>query len=240
MDASALTLIFDQVVPFLTSMGLGRRLPGFVGDCYRKRDYWQEQSREMVDHFLMMRSSGTAMGKGKGDKEFMVDSDKYLLSPLADGVDTFLGRKLTHEELVEQTMGYMFAGSGTTSSTLTYLLYAISRPENAHIQERVRTEVAGFKADCSVVTTARQNAYITAVIKEVFRLYPALISTFPRVLAEPLQVGPGAGFTVSAGTVVGMQNWIHHRDPAVFTDPKRFAGALAHEHAGNGGSTDAI
>ncbi|CAK7207779.1 hypothetical protein SEUCBS139899_010592 [Sporothrix eucalyptigena] len=207
MDSSALTLIFDQAAPFLSSWGLGSKLPGFVGDSYRNMDYWRDKSREMVDHFLM---------NSKVD-------DKFLLSPLSNNVDNFLGRKLTHDELVEEAMGYMFAGSGTTSSTLTYLLYSISRPENMHIQSRLRDEVSSIfsAATTSVedISAVRKNPYINAVIKEVFRLYPTIISTLPRVLAEPMVIDK---YALPAGTVVGMQNWIHHRDPTVFPDPHKF------------------
>lgn len=41
----------------------------------------------------------------------------------------------------------------------------------------------------------------------------------PRVLLEPMQLDE---HTVPAGTVVGMQNWIHHRNPAVFPNPDQF------------------
>lgn len=112
MDGSAPTLIFDSVLPFLRPTGLGAKLPGFIADAYRNLQYWEQQSRIMVDHFLEKSSS----------------DEKYLLSPIATGVDGFPGRRLNHEELVEEAMGYMFAGSGTTSSTLTYLLYALSLP----------------------------------------------------------------------------------------------------------------
>ncbi|KAL1889586.1 hypothetical protein Sste5346_008835 [Sporothrix stenoceras] len=171
-------------------------------------DYWREKSREMVDHFLM---------NSKAD-------EKYLLSPLANTVDAFLGRKLTHEELVEEAMGYMFAGSGTTSSTLTYLLYAISRPENMHIQARLRDEVSNISTAATAgteddIVAVRKNPYINAVIKEVFRVYPTIISTLPRVLTEPMVIDK---YKLPAGTVVGMQNWIHHRDPTVFPDPDKF------------------
>lgn len=205
MDGSALTLIYDNALPLLTSTGLGLKLPGFVGTCYRQREYWREKSREMVDHFLK---------NAKAD-------EKYLLSPLANGVDGFLGRKLSHEELVEEAMGYMFAGSGTTSSTLTYLLYAISRPQTMHIQARLRDEIASLPVvdGVSDVSAVRQNAYVNAVIREVMRLYPTIVSTLPRVLLEPMQIDK---YTLPAGTVVGMQNWIHHRDPAVFPEPDKF------------------
>ncbi|KAF9777486.1 hypothetical protein IL306_004414 [Fusarium sp. DS 682] len=201
MDGSALTLLFDGLLPFMNKFGLASKLPGIVGDSYRKRDYWQEKSYEMVDLFLEKSSS----------------DEKYLLTPLATGVDGYLGRKLTHEELVEEAMGYMFAGSGTTSSTITYLLYELSKPENSAIQEHLRTEVLAIPDED--IVAIRNNPYINAIIKETLRLHPTIISTIPRLLTEPLTIGE---YTIPPGTVVGMQNWLHHRDASVFPDPDKF------------------
>ncbi|KAH7065894.1 cytochrome P450 [Paraphoma chrysanthemicola] len=201
MERSAITLIFDGVFPFLRSTGLGARLPGSVGEAYRSLQYWEEESRNMVDHFLA-KSSADA---------------KFLLSPIATGVDGFLGRKLNHEELVEEAMGYMFAGSGTTSSTLTYLLYALSLPENTCIQEQLRDEIRNIPAND--MNALRQNAFVNAVIKETFRRFPTIISTLPRVLQGPLHIGETL---IPAGTVVGMQNWMHHRNPEVFPNHDQF------------------
>ncbi|KAH6983990.1 cytochrome P450 [Ilyonectria destructans] len=54
-------------------------------------------------------------------------------------------------------------------------------------------------------------SYLTAVIKETYRRFPAITSTLPRILGQPLEV-IDTGMTLPPGTVVGMQNWVHHRD----------------------------
>lgn len=164
MEGSAPTLIIDSIFPFLRSTGLGPEIPGFISNAYRNLGYWEKQSRIMVDHFLEKSSS----------------NDQYLLTLIATGVDSFLGRKLNHEELVEEAMGYMFAGCGTTSSNLTYSLYALSLPENSHIQERLRREINELRADD--ISGIRQHPYLNAIIKETFRRYPTIVSTLPHVL----------------------------------------------------------
>ncbi|KAI5460923.1 cytochrome P450 [Mariannaea sp. PMI_226] len=201
MDGSAPTLIFDSALPFLKPLGIGPYMPGAVGDSYKKREYWQRTSYEMVDYFLKHSTS----------------DEKYLLTPLATAVDEHLGRKLDHEELVEEAMNYMFAGSGTTSSTLTYLLYEISKPENEQIQLRLRSEITVL--DVNDIVAIRNSPFINAVIKETFRIHPTIISTLPRMLIEPMKLDK---YTLPSGTVVGMQNWLHHRDPCVFPEPDRF------------------
>ncbi|KAJ6084369.1 cytochrome P450 [Penicillium sp. IBT 16267x] len=204
MDGSAQTLIFTSIMPWLRSTGLGKRLPGHVGDCYRKDAYWQLKSREMVDHLLRASSTGAS-------------TEKNLLSPLLHGTDSFLGRKLTHDELVEEAMGIMFAGSGTTSSTLAYMLYALSCPENEGIQAMLRDEV--MRLPSNDIVALRNSPYVNAVIKETFRLFPTIVSTLPRLLGESFQLGK---YTLPAGTVIGMQNYVHQRESSVFPEPGRF------------------
>lgn len=84
MDGSALTLLFDTALPFLSPLGLGPKLPGLMGDCYRKREYWTVKLREMVDYFL----------------KHCTEDDIFLLTPLVKGTDAFLERKLSTNELV--------------------------------------------------------------------------------------------------------------------------------------------
>ncbi|OOQ87506.1 hypothetical protein PEBR_20328 [Penicillium brasilianum] len=205
MDDSAKTLPLTSIMPWLRSAGLGLKLPGPVGHAFRQTQYWETRAHEMVTHLMRVTGNGTE------------SLEKNLLAPLLNGVDSFLGRKLTKDELVEEAMGIMFAGSGTTSTTLTYLFYAISLPENSAIQTKLREEVLSLPDDD--ILALRNNDYINAVIKETFRLFPTIISTLPRIVTETFQM---ENLTLPTGTVVGMQNYVHHRDPSVFPEPNMF------------------
>ncbi|MBE3049540.1 cytochrome P450, partial [Candidatus Bathyarchaeota archaeon] len=134
------------------------------------------------------------------------------------GVDEFHGRKLGEVELVAEAMGVMVGGSGTLSTTLTYLLYELSRPENSDVQKRVREEILGIP-DTDSISALRNNTYVNAVITETLRLYPSIVSTLPRVIPEPLQLGE---HVIPAGTVVGMAHFVHQRDPHIFPEPERW------------------
>ncbi|CAG9975294.1 unnamed protein product [Clonostachys byssicola] len=199
IDGSAAAFMYSASIPFASM--LGPRLPGPIGASYRAFADWQQASREMVDHFLQHSSEET----------------KYLLNPLSQSSDRFLNRKLAHNELVEEAKTYMFAGSGTTSTTLTYILYEISKPNHRHIQDRLYQEVRGLQE--GDITGLRNNNYVNAVIKETMRLHPTIISTLPRLLTEPMQLD---NLCLPSGTIVGMQNWIHHRNPAVYPSPESF------------------
>ena len=115
-------------------------------------------------------------------------------------------------------MGIMLAGSGTTSSTFTYLLYALSLPQNQRVQKRLREELLAVSSKDDLAEL-RGLPYLNAVIKETMRLYPTIISTLPRILDQPLHI---SGIELPPGVLVGMQNYVHHRDPIVFSDPEAF------------------
>lgn len=51
------------------------------------------------------------------------------------------------------------------------------------------------------------------------RVYPTIISTLPRILDKPLAVGK---HLLPEGTFVGMQNYVHHRDPLLYPHPDEF------------------
>lgn len=202
MNGSIFAFLVDKLFPSLRSSGLASKLPGLVGDSCRKHDHWADKTREMVDGLL--ESSG--------------EDARFLLTRVAHGVDEFHDRKLSEVELVAEAMGVMVGGSGTLSTTLTYLLYELSRPENRRVQERVREEVLGIP-NTENISALRNNTFVNAVITETLRLYPSIVSTLPRVLPEPLQLGEHA---VPAGTVVGMAHFVHQRDPHIFPEPERW------------------
>lgn len=204
METSGPRLIFNTMFPPLKTGTWGTKMPGRIGVVYRAHKYWHDCSRQMVREYL--------------DRKDSEDIQDYLLAPFRDGVDGWLGRQLSEAEFVEEAMGIMLAGSGTTSSTLTYLIYAISQPQNQHVQDRLREEVMALSGT-DHLAELRGAPYLNAVIKETMRLYPTIISTLPRILDQPIYIN---GMELPPGVLVGMQNYVHHRDPVIFPDPEAF------------------
>ncbi|KAK5049564.1 hypothetical protein LTR84_004493 [Exophiala bonariae] len=201
MDASAVAIITSAAVPGL-KRSVGRRLPGSIGKAFRQWDSWQKITTNLLDTFQQHELAQDKTGR-------------FMTTPLLLSVDKHLGRKLKRDELIEELMGLTFAGSGTTSTTLTYLLYALAKDSDR--QERLREELRSSAGDS--LNELQPLPYLNAVIKETLRLYPTIMSTLPRVLNKPLVVDK---HLLPVGTSVGMQNYVHHRDPNLYPQPDEF------------------
>lgn len=202
MEDSPTMLITSSIMPFLRSWGIGQYLPGSIGHAFRQYKFFEQYTRKIYHEFDH---------DSKGDS-----TERFIATPLIKGEDSFLGRKLTEDEAVEESMGLAFAGSGTTSITIIYLLYELSRPQNLPIQLRLREELQPVGHRLSEI---KDLPYLNAVIRETMRLHPTIMSTLPRTLTSPLVVD---GMKLPAGTTVGMQNYVHHRDPSVYPEPDMF------------------
>lgn len=188
-------------IPWL-SRKRGVHLPGQLGHFFRQFEIWQSMTQELIERF----------------KKEELDSDsgemKFVLTGILLSQDSYLGRRLTDDEVHEEIMSMLFGGSGTTSVTLTYLIYSVARDPG--IQEKLRQELC---ASGESLAELQQLPYLSAVIKETMRLYPTIISTLPRILEMPMTIGKQV---LPSGTLVGMQNYVHQRDSAVFSKADSF------------------
>ncbi|KAJ9650162.1 hypothetical protein H2198_010524 [Neophaeococcomyces mojaviensis] len=205
MDESAKLLPIDAALPFLKRFGIGEYVPGLIGRTFKEFRNWSEATRKLLRDFQQ-------------DEVSRDRSQRFMATPLIMAEDGYLGRVLTEDEAVEEAMGIAFAGSGTTSTTLVYLLYNLSLPENISHQQKLREEL---RAAGETLHQLQNLPYLNAVIKETMRLNPTIISTLPRVLDVDLPLAK-TGFALPAGTIVGMQNYVHHRDASIFPDPECF------------------
>lgn len=111
----------------------------------------------------------------------------------------------------------IFAGSGTTANTLTFVMWNIfSRPDlRQNLEREVATLADGFKdADLEALPL------LNATINETLRLYPAVAGSLPRVV--PQGGASLCGYYLAPGTIVSTQAWTYHRDSTLFHDPLEF------------------
>lgn len=125
--------------------------------------------------------------------------------------------KMTFNELRNTANAYIVAGTDTTANTLTYLTWLVCR--NPEIKATLLEELCGLPEDFSD-EHLKALPYLSQVIEEALRLYPAVPGGLPRsVPAEGAEV---AGYTLPGGTTVCTQAYTMHRNPEAFPEPERF------------------
>ncbi|KAI8675977.1 hypothetical protein NCS57_00500600 [Fusarium keratoplasticum] len=112
----------------------------------------------------------------------------------------------------------MVAGSDTTAISLSAILYHLLRnPDKLRI---LREEIDGFfsKKTGPATSINFQDSlglpYLQAVIKEALRMHPATGLPIERVVPKGGAIISGKFFP--DGTIVGINSWVEHYNPAIF------------------------
>ena len=123
---------------------------------------------------------------------------------------------LTDAEVRDDALSYIIAGSDTTATSLTYLVWAVCR--SPRIKQALLEEVNSLPDGFNDQDT-RRLSFLGQVINETLRLYAAAPSGLLRVVPSEGRVL--AGHFVPAGVTVSTQAYSLHRDPTIFPDPDR-------------------
>ncbi|MDX3536980.1 cytochrome P450 [Streptomyces sp. MB09-01] len=120
-------------------------------------------------------------------------------------------------ELRDQVLIFLLAGHETTATSLCFALHLLARhPEE---QDRAREEISRV-LDGRTPEAADMDRlpYLTRVLKEAMRLYPAA-PVIGRKAVAATRIGE---HTVPAGADVILAPWVTHRHPEHWPDPDRF------------------
>ncbi|MER7910108.1 cytochrome P450 [Streptomyces sp. NPDC096068] len=120
-------------------------------------------------------------------------------------------------ELREQVLVFLLAGHETTATSLGFALHLLGLHPEA--RKRAREEVDQVLAG-RTPGAADLDAlpYVTRVLKEAMRLFPAAPVVGRRAVAAT-EIG---GVAVPAGADVVVAPWVTHRHPDYWEDPERF------------------
>ena len=182
--------------PIVTALGkVLRFVPNrTIQDIFCPNDVLYEHGRKYLDSIKASETSSN------------------IFSNIAAEAET--GEKLSTDDVHLEASGLIVAGTDTTSTTLTYLVWAVlSQPK---LQHELETEVAALNEDYGDLDLERLPL-LNAVIEETLRLYGAAPAGLPRAV-------PPGGVTIDekfipAGTTVTTQAYTFHRDPALFPRP---------------------
>ncbi|KAK5113316.1 hypothetical protein LTR85_010933 [Meristemomyces frigidus] len=124
-------------------------------------------------------------------------------------------------ETASEMLDHTLAGFDTSSITLTFFAWELSRPENRQWQDKLCEELSTLpdKRDAKAVDAL---PILQATLMETLRLHAAIPGNQPRVTPPAVTLGaPGHSFSdLPAGVRVQAQAWSLHRDPDVFPEPE--------------------
>ena len=142
------------------------------------------------------------------------------------------GHIFTEPDLICQMRTFLFAGSDTTGSTLTWICYYLQQDVNRSCLQRIREEHDTVFGKHTVGDEGRLMSenpgllsdlkYTTAVIKEALRLRP------PASSARRLQDGDwtfscnGEQYRAGCNAYFWVLHYSIHRNPAYFDNPESF------------------
>ncbi|MFN8442347.1 MAG: cytochrome P450 [Caldilineaceae bacterium] len=127
------------------------------------------------------------------------------------------GAPMDDEQMTREIRVLIGAGHETTSNTLTWTLYLLSK--NPEVEEKLHAEVDGvLNGRRPGMEDLPKLPYTKMVIEEAMRLYPAAHANARQAINED-QLG---NYTVPAGAGVVIMNYVIHRHPQFWPDPEKF------------------
>jgi cytochrome P450 len=145
------------------------------------------------------------------------NSAAELIHLLTEARDPDTGEALSDEAIRDELLVFVIAGHDTTSTTITYALWALGH--HPEMQSRVAAEAAAAAPGRTLtVDDVHQLPYTTQVLHESLRLCPPA----PAIGRMAMRDFVADGYRVPAGANVVVAAYALHRDPALWDDPTRF------------------
>ena len=142
--------------------------------------------------------------------------DAPLVRALMQTTDPQTGQPLSDRAICDELVLFILAGHDTTSTALTYALWALGhRPE---LQQRVAAESCALGDRRLTHEDVPRLPCTVQVLHEALRLCPPAPAVGRTVTAD-IEVD---GYRLPAGTVAVVAIYAMHRDPALWEAPLRF------------------
>jgi cytochrome P450 len=140
-----------------------------------------------------------------------------MLSMLLRAQDEESGQPLTPHQICSEVLTLAVAGTETTASVLSWVLYELAR--NREVDERVQAELDDVLGERPVAfDDLTRLPYLGRVITEALRLHHTGWLVTRRTL-QPTRIGD---WEIPAGTELAYCQHALHRDPELFPDPLAF------------------
>lgn len=216
---------WPQELPNLTSwmdrLGmLGLIVPTWVAKANRDIEAWILSMCDKAERSLTAIDSGKKSTESAADYPTVYAQLRQSLlkevtkSDLDMPTEQFVQ---THRlEMASEMLDHVLAGFDTSSITLTWLTWELSRAPNAAWQMKLRNEISQLHGSRDA-KQIDQLPVLNACLMETLRLHAAIPGNQPRM--TPPSATLGSFYNLPAGVRVQSQAWSLHRNPAVFPDP---------------------
>ncbi|KAM0890043.1 hypothetical protein ACQ4PT_027332 [Festuca glaucescens] len=195
---------YPQLEPFASTVtGLRRRLKSCLADL-----------REVCDDIVEEHVSGKHQRiPGDRDEDFV---DVLLRVQKQPDLEV----PLTDDNLKALVLDMFVAGTDTTFATLEWVMTELVR--HPRILKKAQDEVRRVVGDKGRVEEADLSElhYMRAIIKETFRLHPAVPLLVPRESVAACTLG---GYDIPAKTRIFINTFAMGRDPEIWEDPLEYS-----------------
>ncbi|MER5731936.1 cytochrome P450 [Streptomyces sp. NPDC002138] len=157
---------------------------------------------------------GASVDAGSGARTDRDGEDLLTLLAAAQSADD---GSFDAAELRDQVLIFLLAGHETTATSLAFSLHLLAR--HPELQTRAREEISRVLGDRTPEAADLERLpYLTRVLKESMRLYPAA----PVIGRQAVAAAEIDGHAIPAGATVILAPWVTHRHPDYWPDPERF------------------
>ncbi|KAG8908284.1 hypothetical protein FRB99_007817 [Tulasnella sp. 403] len=161
------------------------RFPRTIGLVPSRRTKVTRHSREVVKRIstqifeerraTVLASQGKDGGIEKNDVRARDMLNIMVRANMASDLKD--SERLTDAEVIDQIATMIIAGHETTSTTVTWLLYELSKAKNTHMQEKLREELLSLKSDEPTMDELNALPYLDAIVREHLRVNSVIVST---------------------------------------------------------------
>jgi len=210
-DIPEFTKAVDTWISGFTSVRVNMNIDAQRAPCFKAKKYLQALIMEKIEYLEKNGPDGSTVS----GMVFAVDDNAEV-----EGGGT--GRKLTKEEVVENSLLLILAGSETSASTLTNAMLCIGLNKETwkNVVEEQKKVVSKYgneqgKVEFTTKMLDRECPYLDAVVRETMRIKP-ISQGAPRTTKKTMKVD---GFQIPKGWGI---NWsvllTHELDPVTYKE----------------------
>ncbi|KHG23791.1 Cytochrome P450 protein [Gossypium arboreum] len=137
-----------------------------------------------------------------------------LINIVEDGIE-----ELNKTHVTNLLLDLFVAGTDTTSSTLEWAMAELLRNPQALLKAKKELDEAIGKGNPVEESDVNRLPYLQAIIKETFRMHPAVPLLLPRRADSDANL---CGFKIPKGSQVLINVWAIGRDPSIWDNPNSF------------------